>query len=125
MFKPMSARRSQPSTVCTSHQITYTVSARGSTVTKPLIVSVRIFLIEPMIQRRPGRLLLARQQEAHPVKIQNHPVAADSLEQRAFLERGAFAVLAHVDIHEPLRRLGREDVDVEMQLGQRLRDRSG
>src|SRR5450631_191398 len=39
----MSARRNQPSTVFTSHQITYTVKARGKTVTRPLIVSVKIF----------------------------------------------------------------------------------
>src|SRR5580765_1465777 len=43
MCRAMSARRSHPSTVFTSHQITYTVKARGRTVTKPLIVSVKIF----------------------------------------------------------------------------------
>jgi len=37
------ARRSHPSTVCTSHQITYTVSASGSTVTSPLMVNANIF----------------------------------------------------------------------------------
>src|SRR5260221_1307319 len=43
MCRAMSARRSHPSTVFTSHQITYSVKARGRTVTRPLIVSVNIF----------------------------------------------------------------------------------
>src|ERR1700733_2802773 len=43
MCRAMSARRNHPSTVFTSHQITYTVNARGKTVTSPLIVSVKIF----------------------------------------------------------------------------------
>src|ERR1019366_4750144 len=43
MCRAMSARCNQPSTVFTSHQITYTVKARGKTVTRPLIASVKIF----------------------------------------------------------------------------------
>jgi len=41
MPNAINARRSQFSTVCTSHQITYTVKANGNTVTKPLMVSVK------------------------------------------------------------------------------------
>src|SRR5260370_20699958 len=43
MCRAMSARCNHPSSVFTSHQITYTVKARGKTVTRPLIVSVKIF----------------------------------------------------------------------------------
>src|ERR1700726_4187033 len=43
MCRAMSARCNHPSTVFTSHQITYTVKARGKTVTRPLIVSAKIF----------------------------------------------------------------------------------
>src|ERR1700674_3094468 len=43
MCRARSARCNQPSTVFTSHHMTYTVKARGKTVTRPLIVSVKIF----------------------------------------------------------------------------------
>src|SRR6266436_7124753 len=43
MCRAMSARCNHPSTVFTSHHMTYTVKARGKTVTRPLIVSVKIF----------------------------------------------------------------------------------
>ena len=38
-----------------------------------------------------------------------------------FLQLGAFVIFAHVDVHEAFRRLGRIDMNVQVQFGQRLR----
>src|SRR5580692_12265190 len=54
MPSAISACRSHPSTVLTSHQMTYTVNANGSTVTKPLMVSVKILRMGLSSHDRPN-----------------------------------------------------------------------
>src|SRR6202041_2687603 len=68
-----------------------------------------------------GLLRLAGEEESYTLVVQYDAIAPDTLDRRAFLQFGAFVILAHVDVHEAVRRLGRVNMNVEMQLGERLR----
>src|SRR6185437_5038347 len=66
-------------------------------------------------------LWLPRQNETQALVVEHHAVAPDALDLGPFLQYRTFMILAHIDIHEALGRLGRVDMHVEVQFGQRLR----
>src|SRR5277367_4702689 len=109
MLKAIKARRSQLSTVCTSHQITYTVNANGSTVTKPLMVSVKIL-----------RMGLSSHDRADAPKVNVQMPQADTIEITPAKPADVPLILALIEELANYEKLRHEVVATEATVGEAL-----